>query len=136
MLDLRSMSDEEFTVLVIPSVPQTAMHVTVEESGKISLSSKVAEKLSQIPVQIYFKRDYSAIQISPAISQTEESSIIFPKNGRKGGLNAAEKLEESNIPLPAVFCGYFCDESNKWRGERQLNPTSKPSPTSRSTKKK
>lgn len=36
------------------------MHVTVEESGKISLSSKVAAKLSKMPVHIYFKQDYSA----------------------------------------------------------------------------
>ena len=34
MLDLRSMSDEEFSVLVTPSVPQAAMYVRVEESGK------------------------------------------------------------------------------------------------------
>ena len=46
MLDLRSMSDDEFTVLVTPTVPQTTMRVTVEESGKILLSSKVAAKLS------------------------------------------------------------------------------------------
>lgn len=46
MLDLRSMSDEEFSVLVTPSVPQAAMYVRVEESGKILLSSKV-EKLQR-----------------------------------------------------------------------------------------
>ena len=136
MLDLRSMSDDEFTVLVPPTVPQTTMRVTVEESGKILLSSKVAAKLSQTPIRICFNQDYTAMQISASIGKPGEGSIIFPKNGRKGGLNAAEKLRKSNIPLPAVFCGYFCDASNKWRGERQLNPTSKPLPTSRSTKKK
>ena len=119
MLDLRSMSDDEFTVLVTPTVPQTT-----------------AAKLSQTPIRICFNQDYTAMQISASIGKPGEGSIIFPKNGRKGGLNAAEKLRKSNIPLPAVFCGYFCDESNKWRGERQLNPTSKPLPTSRSTKKK
>lgn len=136
MLDLRSMSDDEFTVLVTPTVPQITMRITVEESGKILLSSKVAAKLSQTPIRICFNQDYTAMQISASIGKLGEGSIIFPKNGRKGGLNAAEKLRKSNIPLPAVFCGYFCDEPNKWRGERQLNPTSKPLPTSRSTKKK
>ena len=130
------MSDEEFTVPVTSSISQTTMHVTVEESGKILLSSKVAARLSKIPVRIYFKQDYSAIQISQAVRGAEEGSVVFPKSGRKAGLNAAEMLRKSNIPLPAVFHGCFCDESNKWRGERQLNPTSKPSPTSRSIKKK
>ena len=57
MLDLRSMSDDEFTVLVTPTVPQTTMRVTVEESGKILLSSKVAAKLSQTPMQ-YLRDTY------------------------------------------------------------------------------
>lgn len=136
MLDLRSMSDEEFTVLVMPSVPQTAMRVTVEESGKVLLSSKIAARLSRIPIRICFNRDYSAIQISQAVGGAEEGSVVFPKSGRKAGLNAADMLRKSNIPLPAVFHGCFCGESNKWRGERQRNPTPKPSPTFQNTKKK
>ena len=103
MLDLRSMSDDEFTVLVTPTIPQTTMRVTVEESGEILLSSKVAAKLSQTPIRICFNQDYTAMQISASIGKPGEGSIIFPKNGRKGGLNAAEKLRKSNIPLPAVF---------------------------------
>lgn len=134
MLDLRSMSDEDFTVFVTPSAPQATMRVTVEESGKVLLSSKVAEKFSKIPVRIQFNRDYTAIQISQAIDG--EDSIVFPKNGRKGGLNASELLRKSNIPLPAVFRGCFCNEPNKWRGERQQNPISRPSPTIRTTSKK
>ena len=63
MLDLRSMSDDEFTVLVTPTVPQTTMRVTVEESGKILLSSKVAAKLSQTPIRIYFNQDYTAMHL-------------------------------------------------------------------------
>ena len=127
MLNLRSMSDEEFT-------PQAAMHITVEESGKISLSSKVAEKFAKIPVRIQFNQDYTAIQIMQTAA--EESSIVFPKSGRKAGLNAAEILRRNRIPLPAVFQGYFCTEFNKWRGERQQNPIGEPSKTTRSTKKK
>ena len=134
MLDLSSMSDEEFTVLVTPSVPQAAMYVTVEESGKVYLSSKVAEKVAKTPVHIRFNRDYTAIQISKADAQ--EKSILFPKNGRKSIPDAAGILKRNHIPLPAVFQGYFCTEFEKWRGERQPNPTAKPSPTIRNTKKK
>lgn len=103
MLDLRSMSDDEFTVLVTPTVPQTTMRVTVEGSDKILLSSRVAAKLSQTPIRSCFNQDYTAMQISASVGKSGEGSIIFPKNGRKGGLNAAEKLRKSNIPLPAVF---------------------------------
>ena len=113
MLDLRSMSDEEFSVLVTPSVPQAAMYVRVEESGKILLSSKVAEKVAKTPVHIRFNKDYTAVQISKADMQ--EKSILFPKNGRKTVPDA---------------------EFDKWRGERQQNPTAKPSPTTRGTRKK
>lgn len=133
MLDLRSMSDEAFTVLVTPSVPQTAMYVTVEESGKVYLSSKVAEKIAKTPVHIRFNGDYTAIQISKA--DTQEKSILFPKNGRKTIPDAAEILKGNHIPLPAIFRGYFCTEFEKWRGERQPNPITKPSPTTRGTKK-
>lgn len=133
MLDLRSMSDEDFSVLVTQSVSRTTMRVTVSESGAILFSSKVAEKLSKIPVRIQFNRGYTAIQISKIASETEEGGIILPKNGRKTGLNAAEILKENHIPLPAVFHGYFCSD-DKWRGERQQNPTSRHSQTIRSTK--
>ena len=101
MLDLRSMSDEEFSVLVTPSVPQAAMYVRVEESGKILLSSKVAEKVAKTPVHIRFNKDYTAVQISKADMQ--EKSILFPKNGRKTVPDAAEILKRNHIPLPAVF---------------------------------
>lgn len=133
MLDLRSMSDEEFTVLVTPIVPQATMRVIVEETGGILLSSKIAEKLSKTPVLIQFNQDYTAIQIMQTTA--EASSIVFPKSGRKAGLNAAEILKQNRIPLPAVFYGCFCADSSKWWGERQQNPILRHSQTTRSTKK-
>lgn len=44
MLDLKNMTDEEFSILVTPSAPQAAMYVKIEETGSVLLSSKVAEK--------------------------------------------------------------------------------------------
>lgn len=134
MLDLKSMSDEEFTILITPSVPQAAMYVKVEESGKILLCSKIAEKIAKKSVQIRFNQSYTAIQISE--STTKENIVIFPKSGRKTVPNAAEMLKKNKVPLPAVFQGYFCTEFEKWRGERQQNPITKSSPTTRGTKKK
>ena len=87
-----------------------------------------------MPVHIRFNKDYTAVQISKA--DMHEKSILFPKNGRKTVPDAAEILKRNHIPLPAVFQGYFCAEFDKWRGERQQNPTEKPSPTTRGTRKK
>lgn len=47
MLDLKNMTDEEFSILVTPSAPQAAMYVKIEETGSVLLSSKVAEKMVQ-----------------------------------------------------------------------------------------
>ena len=133
MLNLKSMPDEEFSILVTPSVPQAAMNVKIEENGNVSLSSKVAEKLVKIPVQIRFNKDCTAIQIAAAES---ESCVTFPKSGRKAVPNAAKILREHNIPFPVVFHGELCEETGKWRGERQLNLIGRPLQITRSTKKK
>lgn len=134
MLNLKSMPDEEFSILVTPSASRrTVMYVKVEENGSILLSSKVAEKLAKVPVQLRFNKDCTAIQISAAGC---ESSMTFPKSGRKTVPNAAKILKENKIPFPVVFYGDICGETAKWRGERQVNPTEKPSQITRGTKKK
>lgn len=123
MLDLKSMSDEEFSILVTPSAPQAAMYVKVEETGSVLLSSKVAEKLAKMPVQIRFNRDCTAIQISAA---GNADSVTFPKNGRKTVPNAARILRENKIQFPAIFSGDICGENAKWRGERQVTLLASP----------
>ena len=133
MLDLKNMPDEEFSILVAPSAPRTVMYVRIEEDGSVLLSSKAAEKLVKIPVQIRFNKNCTAIQIAAAES---ENSVTFPKSGRKTVPKAAKILKENGIPFPAVFHGDICGEAAKWRGERQLNPTGKPSQISRGIKKK
>lgn len=109
------------------------MYVKVEETGSVLLSSIVAEKLAKMPVQIRFNRDCTAIQICAAGSA---DSVTFPKSGRKAVPNAAKILRENRIQFPAIFNGEICGENTKWRGERQVNPTGKPSQTIRGTKKK
>jgi len=133
MLDLKNMSDEEFSILVTPSSRQAAMYVKIEETGSMLLSSKLAGKLAKMPVQIRFNKDCTAIQISTAAGA---DSVTFPKNGRKTVRNAAKILKENRIPFPAVFNGEICGEPMKRRGERQVNPTGKPSKTTRGTRKR
>lgn len=132
MLDLKNMPDEEFSILVTPSAPQTVMYVRVEETGSVLLSSKVAEILAKIPVQLRFNKDCTALQISTGEC---ENSVIFPKNGRKTVPNAAEILRDHRISFPAVFHGKVYGEAGKWRGERQPNPTGRPSQIIHGTKK-
>lgn len=88
MLDLKNMTDEEFSILVTPSAPQAAMYVKVEETGSVLLSSKVAEKLAKMPVQIRFNKDCTAIQICVAESG---DSVTFPKS------------VEKQFPMPQKF---------------------------------
>ena len=125
-MDLKRMPDEEFSILVTPSVPKTVMYVKVEENGNALLCSKVAERLAKIPDQLRFNKDCTAIQLS----------VIFPKGGRKTMPNAAKLLAERKAPFPVVFRGEFFEETNNWRGERQSNPTMWSSQTTRSTRKK
>ena len=113
--------------------PRKESEAKVEETGSVLLSSKVAEKLAKMPVQIRFNRDCTAIQICAAGSA---DSVTFPKSGRKAVPNAAKILRENRIQFPAIFNGEICGENTKWRGERQVNPTGKPSQTIRGTKKK
>ena len=133
MLDLKSMSDADFGILVTPSVSQPAMYVRVEENGSVLLGSNVARTFSKIPVQIRLNKGCTALQIAKGEG---ESCVIFPKSGRKTMPNAAEILREYGVTFPAVFRGILCEEGGKWRGERQPNPTERPSQTTRDTKKK
>ena len=134
MLDLKRMLDEDFSILVTPSIRQNVMSVKIEETGHILLCAKVAALFAKQPVQIRFNNDCSAIQICTA--EGENNSIMFPKSGRKAVPNAAKNLQQHKFPFPVIFNGEVCESGTKWRGERQENPISKPLQTSHATKKK
>lgn len=104
MLDLKNITDEEFSILVTPSAPQAAMYVKVEETGSVLLSSKVAEKLTKMPVQIRFNKDCTAIQICVAGSG---DSVTFPKSGRKTVPNAAKSSERTEFNFQQFLTARF-----------------------------
>ena len=135
-MDLKKMLDEEFCVVVAPPISRIAMQVTVVESGSVLLSGKLAEQFAKKPVEIRFNKDGTAIQISCSSNKECTNSIVFPKNGRKAIPHAKDILTQQKVTFPAIFTSYDTPENGKWRGARQENPTTKPSPTSRSTKKK
>lgn len=135
-MDLKRMPDEEFCVVVAAPTSRIAMHVTITESGSVSLSGKLAEQFVKKPVEIRFNKNGTAIQITYSPSKDGPNIIIFPKNGRKLLPHAKEILSQQNVPFPAIFSSYDIPENGKWRGALQENPTAKPSPAFRNTKKK
>ena len=136
MLDLRNMSDEEFSIVVRSSAPQSMLQVTFDENGYVQFNSKLAEKFARKMVQLGFNPSFTALQVVCTEEPIDESKYIFPKNGRKKIPEAADYFKKARIPFPVVFRGILLENGEKWRGERQQNPTEKPLQTSRSTKKK
>lgn len=132
-MEWKNIPDEEFSILVKPTVTQPVTFAKVSADGYISLSCKIAEKFGKKPVQIRLNRDCTAIQIAQAEG---ENCVIFPKNGRKRMPEVVRILGEHKVPLPAVYAGGFCDYQLKWRGVGQENPTGRQSPITRATKKK
>lgn len=94
------MTDEEFSILVTPSAPQAAMYVKVEETGSVLLSSKVAEKLAKMPVQIRFNKDCTAIQICVAGSG---DSVTFPKERQKNSSQCRKNSQRERNSISSNF---------------------------------
>lgn len=69
MLDLRNMSDAEFSISVAPPAPQSVLQVTIQEDDHVQLNSKLASQFAKKPVQLRFNPDLAALQIA----LTEES---------------------------------------------------------------
>lgn len=136
MLDLRNMSDEEFSIVVRSSAPQSTLQVTFNENGYVQFNSKLAEKFARRIVQPGFNPGFTALQVACTEEPIDDSKYIFPKNGRKKIPEVADYFKKAHIPFPVVFCGILLENGEKWRGERQVNPTEKPLQTSRSIKKK
>ena len=136
MLDLRTMSDEEFSIVVRSSAPQSTLQVTFNENGYVQFNSKLAEKFARKIVQLGFNPGFTALQVACTEEPIDDSKYIFPKNGRKKIPEVADYFKKAHIPFPVVFYGILLENGEKWRGERQVNPTEKPLQTSRSIKKK
>ena len=136
MLDLRNMSDEEFSIVVRSSAPQSTLQGTFNENGYVQFNSKLAEKFARKIVQLGFNPGFTALQVACTEEPIDDSKYIFPKNGRKKIPEVADYFKKAHIPFPVVFCGILLENGEKWRGERQVNPTEKPLQTSRSIKKK
>lgn len=136
MLDLKNMPDSEFCDIVTPPVKRVAMQVTLDITGKVSLSRKLAEQFTGKPVEIRFNKARTAIQFVCLPEYTKNEAIVFPKNGRKTIPHAAELLKQASVSFPVVFSSYDIPENEKWRGARQENPTIKRSASSRNTKRK
>ena len=118
MLDLRNMSDEEFSIVVRSSAPQSTLQVTFNENGYVQFNSKLAEKFARKIVQLGFNPGFTALQVACTEEPIDDSKYIFPKNGRKKIPEVADYFKKAHIPFPVVFCGILLENGEKWRGER------------------
>ena len=135
MLDLRNIPDEDFSIVVTAPTTRPVLQVTINESGMVLLSSKLATQIIGKTVQLSFNPNYTAMQIICTQATSTDNCFVFPKNGRKKIEDIQVKLKKARIPFLAVYRGILVN-AEKWRGERQANPTGKPSETSRTTRKK
>lgn len=75
MLDLRSMSDEEFSVLVTPSVPQAAMYVRVRVPKPGEESTPQRERkygISEAFLDAYIEEKVIEEAVTNAIRKSKE----------------------------------------------------------------
>lgn len=50
MMNLKNLPDEEFSIVVTPPIPQSNVQLTINPSGYVYLSSKLAQHFSKRPV--------------------------------------------------------------------------------------
>ena len=137
MLDLRRMTNEDFSVPVMPAAPTSArLFVTVNREGKIHLCEKLAAVFAKRPVKVSFNPQASAIQIAVAEGERDAYMVAFPKNGTRKFDGVVELLKKNGISVPARYESLCGVENNVWRGAVTVNPTMKLSEDGRSTKKK
>lgn len=137
MLDLRRMTNEDFSVPVMPAAPTSArLFVTVNREGKIHLCEKLAAVFAKRPVKVSFNPQASAIQIAVAEGERDAYMVAFPKNGTRKFDGVVELLKKNGISVPARYESLCGVENNVWRGAVTVNPTMKLSADGRSTKKK
>lgn len=132
MLNLRTLSNDLFTVQVLPAQKNSSSFVILKTDGTLHLSGQIAKELYGKGIIVLFDKKYEFVQISVNNGDyPEETCLVFPKNG-----TCKIELVSSNIiKLPAKYVGYFCEKDKVWRGQRLEDPFGNSAPASRRKKK-
>lgn len=132
MLDLRTLSNDLFTVQVLPAQRNLSSFVVFKTDGTLHLSGQIANKLfgKKLSVRIDKKCEFVQISVNDG-EHPEETCLVFPKNGTC----KIEPVSFGIIKLPAKYVGYFCEKDKVWRGQRLENPFGKSAPASHRKRK-
>lgn len=132
MVNLRTLSNDLFTVQVFPAQKNSSAFVIFKADGTLHLSGQIANKLYGKSIIVLFDENYEFIQISVNNGdRPEETCLVFPKTGTC----KIEPVSSSIIKLPAKYVGYFCENDKVWRGQRLEDPFGKSATASRRKKK-
>lgn len=132
MLNLRTLSNDLFTVQVFPAQKSSSSFVIFREDGTLHLSGQIASKLYGKKIIVLFDKKCEFVQISVDDGEhPEETCLVFPKNGTC----KIEPVSSGIIKFPAKYVGYFCEKDKVWRGQRLEDPFGKSAPISRRKKK-
>lgn len=132
MLNLRTLSNDLFTIQVFPAQKNSSSFVILKDDGTLHLSGQIATQLYGKELIVLFDKKYEFVQISVADSESpKETCLVFPKNGTC----KIEPVSSGMIQLPAKYVGYFCEKDKVWRGQRLEDPFGKSVLASRRKKK-
>lgn len=132
MLNLRTLSNDLFTVQIFPAQRNSSSFVIFKADGTLHLSGQIAHKLSGKKLSVHVDKKGEFVQISVNEGDCpEETCLVFPKTGTC----KIEPVSSSIIKLPAKYVGYFCENDKVWRGQRLEDPFGKSAPTFQRKKK-
>jgi len=132
MLNLRTLSNDLFTVQVFPVQKSSSSFVIFKEDGTLHASGQITNIFYGKELVVLFDKKYELLQISVNDGEhPKETCLVLHKNGTC----KIEPVSSSAIKFPAKFVGYFCEKDKVWRGQRLEDPFGKSAPASRRKKK-
>ena len=131
MLNLRTLSNDLFTVQVFPAQKNSSSFVILKEDGTFHASGQIANVLRGKELVVLFDKKYELLQISVNDgNHPKETCLVLPKNGTC----KIEPVLSSTIKFPVKYVGYFCEKDKVWRGQRLEDPFGKSVPAFRRKK--
>ena len=132
MLNLRTLSNDLFTIPVYPAQKISTSFVLLKADGTLHLSGQIAKAFYGKELDIRFDKRYDLIQISINDgTRSKDECLIFPKNGSR----KIEPLSLNCSKFPIKYIGYFCEKGKVWRGQHVEDPFEKSAPISLRKKK-
>lgn len=134
MIDLRTLSNDIFTIQAFPAQSNQSAFVTLQDAETLHLSKQLVDKFHGKTVAVYFDKKLDFIQLVAVSLDNKEVCFRFPQNGTRKIDSLATKLG-ANTKYPIKYVGYFCESDQVWRGQRVKDPFAHSATASRRKKK-